>query len=109
MQASMAGDLHALMSPSAEDVTASSDSGGKVAAAVRQPIHGRDQVARAIFGFLSPVPEGTTFEVAEVNSLPALLIYIKGQIVSVISLEVEGNFIHAARNVANPDKLARLN
>jgi hypothetical protein len=32
-----------------------------------------------------------------------------GQIVAVMTLEVEGDFIRAARNVANPDKLAHLN
>ena len=45
----------------------------------------------------------------EANGLPALLMRVKGQIVSVLTLEVEGDFIRAVRNVANPDKLAHLN
>ena len=60
-------------------------------------------------GLLSRAPEGTTFEVIEANGLPALLVRVKGQIFSVLTLEVEGNFIRAMRNVANPDKLAHLN
>src|SRR5262249_47746160 len=102
------GDMDGLMSLLAEDVTAWSDGGGKVSAAARQPVQGRDTVARLIIGLLSRAPEGTTFEVIEANGLPALLARVKGQIFSVLTLEVEGNFIRAMRNVANPDKLAHL-
>ncbi len=109
MQACLGGDLDGLMSLLAEDVTAWSDSGGKVSAAALQPVQGRDQVARRIIGLLSHAPEGTTVDVIEANGLPALLVQVKGQIVSVLTLEVEGDFIRAVRNVANPDKLAHLN
>ncbi len=108
MDACLAGDMGSLMSLLAEDVTAWSDGGGKVSGAARQPIQGRDKVARAFIGLLSRVPEGTTVEVIEANGLPALLIRVKGQIVAVMTLDVEGNFIRAARTVANPDKLAHL-
>ena len=109
MEACIAGDIDGLMSLLAEDVTAWSDGGGKVSGAARQPIQGRDKVARGIIGHLSRAPEGTTVEVIEANGLPALLVRVKGQIVSVLTLEVEGDFIRAVRNVANPDKLAHLN
>jgi len=46
--------------------------------------------------------------VIEANGLPALLIRIRGQVVGVLMLEVEGDFIRAIHNVANPDKLAHL-
>jgi hypothetical protein len=58
---------------------------------------------------MSRAPEGITFEVIEANGLPALLVRVKGQIASVLTLEVEGDLIRAVRNVANPDKLAHLN
>jgi RNA polymerase sigma-70 factor, ECF subfamily len=109
MEACIAGDVDGLMSLLAEDVTAWSDSGGKVSGAARHPVHGRDKVARGISNFLSRAPEGTTFEMTEANGLAALLVRVKGQIFGVITLEVEGDFIRAVRNVANPDKLARLN
>ena len=54
------------------------------------------------------MPQGTTVEVIEVNGLPALLVRVKGQIFSVLTLEVEGDFIHTLRTVLNPDKLAHL-
>jgi RNA polymerase sigma-70 factor, ECF subfamily len=109
MEACIAGDIDGLMSLLAEDVTVWSDSGGKVSGAARHPLQGRDAVVRAIIGNLSHAPEGTSFEVIEANGLPALLVRVKGQIVSVLTLEVEGDVIRAVRAVANPDKLAHLN
>ena len=44
----------------------------------------------------------------EANGLPALLVRVKGQIVSVLTLDVEGEVIRAVRSVVNPDKLAHL-
>jgi RNA polymerase sigma-70 factor (ECF subfamily) len=108
MEACTAGDIDGLMSLLAEDVTAWMDGGGKVAVAGRQPVQGRETVARGIIGHLSRVPEGTTAEVIEVNGLPALLVRVKGQIANVLTLEVEGDFIRAVRTVINPDKLAHL-
>lgn len=70
---------------------------------------GREQVARGIIGHLSRVPVGTTAEMIEVNGLPALLVRTKGQIASVLTLEVEGELIRAVRTILNPDKLAHLN
>jgi RNA polymerase sigma-70 factor (ECF subfamily) len=109
MEACSAGDMDGLMSLLAEDVTAWSDGGGKVAGALRQPIHGRDKVARGLMSLLSHAPEGTTFEMIEANGLPALLMRVKGQVGGVLTLEVEGEFIRALRSVANPDKLTHLN
>jgi RNA polymerase sigma-70 factor (ECF subfamily) len=109
MEAWIAGDIDDLMSLLAEDVTVWSDGGGKVSGAARQPVQGRDKVARGIISLLSRTPEGTTVEVIEANGLPALLMRVKEQIVGVLTLEVEGDFIRAVRNVVNPDKLAHLN
>jgi RNA polymerase sigma-70 factor (ECF subfamily) len=109
MDAFIAGDLDSLMSLLAEDVTVWSDGGGKVSGAGRVPIRGRENAARAAIALKSRAPEGTTFEMIEANGLPALLIRVEAQIVGVLTLEVEGNLIRAARNVANPDKLMHLN
>ncbi len=109
MEACIAGDIDGLMNLLAEDVTSWLDGGGKVSAAMRQPVQGRDKVARGIIRHLSRLAEGTTVEVIEANGLPALLVRVKGQISSVLTLEVEGDFIRALRTVANPDKLAHLN
>lgn len=107
MEACLAGDMDGLTTLLAEDVMIWSDSGGKVQGAFRRPIQGRDRVAR-VLSQMSLAPEGTSFDVIEVNGLPALLIQLKGQVAAVLTLEVDGDFIHAVRAVANPDKLAHL-
>jgi RNA polymerase sigma-70 factor (ECF subfamily) len=109
MDACLAGNMDGLMSLLAEDVTVWSDGGGKVTGASRNPIRGRDKVVRAAMAIMTHAPDGTVFELTEVNGLPALLIRVMGQIVGVLTLEVEGDLIRAVRNVANPDKLAHLN
>lgn len=108
VEACTAGDIDGLMNLLAEDVTAWTDSGGKVSGAARKPIQGRDNVARGIVALISHVPEGTTVEVTEANGFPALLMRVKGEIVSVVTLEVAEDLIRAVRGVANPDKLAYL-
>jgi RNA polymerase sigma-70 factor, ECF subfamily len=108
MEVCLAGDMDGLMSLLAEDVTVWSDGGGKVSGVARQPIQGRDRVARAMIGNAAQAPEGTTIEVIETNGLPALLIRVKEQVVGVLTLDVEGDFIRAIRNVVNPDKLKHL-
>jgi len=108
MDAFVAGDLEALTTLLAEDVTVWSDSGGKVAGAARQPIQGREKVARAAISLMANAPVGTTFEVIEANGLPTLLIRIAGQIAGLLTLQVAGDVIQAIHNVANPDKLAHL-
>ncbi len=109
MEACVAGDMGGLMNLLTEDVTVWSDGGGKVPGAARNPVQGRDKVARSVIAFVKQTPEGTTVKVIEVNGLPALLVQVKGQIVSVLTLEVEGDFIRAVRAIANPDKLGHLN
>lgn len=109
MDACLAGDIDGLTSLLAEDVTAWMDNGGKVAAGARQMVQGRDMVARGIIDHLAHAPEGATIAVIEVNGLPALLERVKGQIVNVVTLEVEGALIRTVRTVLNPDKLAYLN
>lgn len=108
MEACLAGDIGGLTSLLAEDVTAWSDGGGMIAGAPRYPIQGRDKVARTMISLLGQAPQGTSFQVVEANGLPALLVRFRGQIFSVLTLQVEGNFICALRNIANPHKLAHL-
>jgi RNA polymerase sigma-70 factor (ECF subfamily) len=108
MQACLAGDIDGLMSLLAEDVTLWIDGGSRVAVAGGQPIQGRGKVARGIIGHLLRAPQVITADVIEVNGLPALLGRVNGQIVSVLMLEVEGDFIRAIRTITNPDKLVHL-
>src|SRR5436853_3433229 len=60
MEAWIAGNMDGLTILLAEDVTVWSDGGGKVSGAARQPIQGRDCVARAMIVNAAHAPEGTT-------------------------------------------------
>jgi RNA polymerase sigma-70 factor (ECF subfamily) len=107
VRACATGDLEGLMRLLSEDITLWSDGGGKVAAAVR-PLHGPSVVARFLLGVLRKVPPGFTFEVAEVNDSPGIIIRLDGRPISVLVFDLDEDHIRAIRAVVNPDKLAHL-
>jgi RNA polymerase sigma-70 factor, ECF subfamily len=108
LEACTAGDIDGLTNLLAEDVSAWIDGGGKVAVSAIQPVQGRENVVRGIMRHLSRAQEGMTAEVIEANGLAAVLVRVKGQIASLLTLEVEGDRIRAVRTIINPDKLAHL-
>lgn len=102
------GDLDELRRLLAADVVAASDSGGKVRAA-RNPVRGPDQVARFFIGLTKKAAPGAfTYEVVEANGAPALLMRHLGQLFGLLSIDGDGQRIHAVHFVVNPDKLARF-
>jgi RNA polymerase sigma-70 factor (ECF subfamily) len=102
-----AGDLEGLTSLLAEDVTLWSDGGGKVTAA-RHPLHGVNTVARFLLGLMRLKTDAMTFEIAEVNGGPALVIYDGGAINGVMTVEVGDGLVRGVRFVVNPDKLRKV-
>ena len=104
LAAARAGDLRSLERMLAEDVTAWTDGGGKVAAA-RRPVAGRARVARYLAGGIGKFGTGAQVVLAEVNGEPAILGVSGGTVVGVLVLEMSGGEISALRAVANPDKL----
>jgi len=108
LQASLSGDLEALLALLSEDVTLYSDGGGKTRAALR-PIYGADNVARFLTGILRNVPPGCAVRRTRVNGRPGLVGYFgDGTPQSVVSLEVADGSIRAIRLVVNPEKLGNV-
>jgi RNA polymerase sigma-70 factor, ECF subfamily len=107
-QAVQTGEMHPLMSLLAEDVTLWADAGGKIKTAALRPISGRDRVARFSLGTRRFRPANHRIEMAEVNGLPALILYTGDQVFSVLTIEVEAELIRSIHIVANPEKLPRL-
>ena len=109
LQAVNAGEMTALMSMLAEDVTFWADGGGKVKGAATRQIAGRVAVARFILGanrrFL---PEDYCTEIVEVNGQPALVARANDRAYFVLTIEVEAQQIRAIHIVVNPEKLARV-
>jgi RNA polymerase sigma-70 factor (ECF subfamily) len=102
-----AGEIEGLVRVLAEDVTWTSDGGGKVAAAIR-PLHGRDMVIRFLQGLIRLRPARTTYERADINGQPAVIIRVEGQVYAVFAIETDGQRITRVHAVVNPDKLRRL-
>jgi RNA polymerase sigma-70 factor, ECF subfamily len=108
LTATRQGDLNRLLELLAADAIFCGDGGGK-ATAIRQPLHGRDQVATVLLALFERAKRlGMSFEPALVNGGPGLVTRSEGQIVSVWSLEVLDGVIQTVRSLVNPDKLQHL-
>ncbi|HWI45054.1 MAG TPA: RNA polymerase sigma-70 factor, partial [Rubrobacter sp.] len=108
LQASLGGDMVALLELLSDDVTLYSDGGGKPRAALR-PIYGADKVARFLTGILSNIPPDFTVRRTRVNGRPGLVGYFgDGSPQSVVTLEVAEGGIRTIRLVVNPEKLGNV-
>jgi RNA polymerase sigma-70 factor, ECF subfamily len=107
LRACQQGDMVALTETLAEDVIAWSDGGGKVSAA-RQPVFGREKIVRFMIGLLRKAPADLRVEIAEVNGLPAMLVFIGAQLWYVCGFEIVNERIQTLHAVLNPDKLAYI-
>jgi RNA polymerase sigma-70 factor (ECF subfamily) len=108
LQASLDGDMEALLALLSEDATLYSDGGGKTRAALR-PIYGADKVARFFTGILRNIPPDFAVRQRRVNGRPGLVGYFgDGSPQSVVSLEVAEGSITVIRLVVNPEKLGNV-
>ncbi len=103
------GDMAALISLLAADVTMSGDGGGR-APALAEPACGRERVARFLLGLARlGLRLGLRFRLTEVNTEPgALVMDPEGRVVAVMAVAVDGGSVHAIHSVVNPDKLRHL-
>jgi RNA polymerase sigma-70 factor (ECF subfamily) len=108
LAACLGGDLNQVMALLAPDVTAWTDGGGKIRAALR-PLYGPDKVARWILGVLNtPIPDFAVHDVL-VNGRPGQLFTSGDHADSVACFEfAEDGTISAIRVIRNPDKLTRV-
>ncbi len=108
LAACVGGDLNQVMALLAPEVTAWTDGGGKIRAALR-PLQGADKVARWILGVQAiPLPDPRVHPVL-VNGDPGLLVTSAGvpDNVIVFDLSADGR-IDQIRLIRNPDKLRHL-
>lgn len=101
------GDMSPLLAMLADDVTAWSDGGGKVAAALN-PVQGKDRVFRFLDGVRRKEPVGA-IDVAEINGQPGVIFRSPGgRISNVLQLELRDGLISGIYIIRNPDKLASI-
>ena len=102
------GDLDGTLRLLAPDITLVSD-GGPTRHAARRPVVGADKVARFLINLAARRPEGTTIELAEINSSPALISRPPGEAPIVWSMECgPDDRVSAFRMMLAPEKLAAL-
>ena len=104
------GDLAGLERLLAEHVTFYGDGGGRVAVAVRQPVHGSDHVARLLHGILFKKRRpGMRLQPVHVNGQPgAMALDSEDRVIYVFALDIADGAVQAVRSVINPDKLQHL-
>jgi len=106
MLAASTGDVQGLMDVLAPDVVLLSDGGGKVSAGLR-PILGADKVARFLAGLIIKLADANlTAEFAVINGRPGALVYLAGQLDTVITIDIEDGIVSRVYMVRNPDKIS---
>lgn len=107
--AAQRGDLAALEELLAEDVSLHADGGGKVPAQ-RQPIFGREKVAKLLAaGIATLARRQMRLEIVTINGQPgAIAIDPTGHLYGTMSLDILDGHIHTIHSIANPDKLRHL-
>ena len=105
-----AGDLDGLVKLLAADATFYGDGGGKVAVAVRQPVHGSDRVARLLHGIIFKRKHlEMRMRPVTVNGQPgAMMLDSQERVIFVFALDIADNAVQSIRSVINPDKLRHL-
>ncbi|MGE0446728.1 MAG: RNA polymerase sigma factor SigJ [Vicinamibacterales bacterium] len=100
-----ARDEQAVLALFAPDATWTADGGGKVAASPR-PIVGAERIAKVVIGISEKFWKPTwRLELATVNGEAGLCIRDGGRLVSVLSIETDGDRILNVYAIVNPDKL----
>jgi RNA polymerase sigma-70 factor (ECF subfamily) len=108
--AALGGDLAALMSLLAPEVTLWTDGGGKVRSALR-PVQGREKVARMLSGYATGrLPKSLDIRYRHVNGDPSAVVFSGDSpyAVMVMDLSPENDHVTDIYLVTNPDKLARV-
>lgn len=103
------GDIDALLHLVAEDAVFVGDGGGK-AAALPEPIYGRDRVVHLLRAFANQNRRlNLRFEPALVNAQPGAVVRdLDGLVVTVLALDIAGGMVQTVRSIVNPDKIGHL-
>jgi len=103
------GDIDALLHLVSEDAVFVGDGGGK-AAALPEPIYGRDRVVHLLRAFANQNRRlNLRFEPARINGQPGAVVRdLDGLVVTVIALDIVGGAIGTVRSIVNPDKIGHL-
>jgi RNA polymerase sigma-70 factor (ECF subfamily) len=106
--ATIHGDMQGLLSAFSQDIVLYTDGGGR-AAALMNPIHGAQDVARAVVGaFKKFSPTNAVAQIVEINARPGIVSYLDGTPLTVISVDVVEGRLRNIYIMRNPEKLKKL-
>ena len=105
--ASRMGDIAALTSLLAENVTGWGDGGG-ARRATRRPTVGRDAIIRLTTSGYKKWFQGVKITFADVNGGTAILLWMESKLEAVITAYAQDDQIQQIHSVLNPEKLAYL-
>ena len=106
-RAAETGDLQHLLDILAPDVVFLGDGGGVVQGAPA-PVVGADKVARLLAIGLRRIAGAASFQRAQVNGYPALILRLDGKIDTVLAVRIDDGLITGFYAVRNPEKLSRI-
>jgi RNA polymerase sigma-70 factor (TIGR02957 family) len=106
-RAAETGDLQSLLDILAPDVVLLGDGGG-VKQAVPRPIVGARKVARLLTAGLGKIAAAASLQPAQVNGYPALILWLNGEIDTVIAVRIDDGLITGLYAVRNPEKLSHM-
>nr|WP_275402465.1 RNA polymerase sigma factor SigJ [Streptomyces sp. SID13031] len=107
LAAAQLGDIGGLETMLAAEVVSRADSGGKVNAA-RNPVIGRDRVARYLIGVLERFGAGILPYFGHANGAPAIVAVGPDGVRAVVFLTFDGDELTSLELAMNPDKLSRV-
>jgi len=113
LDATRDGDLTNLLELLAPDVTLYADGGVRGARygsirAISRPLHGSRIVARFLLAAQAQAPGTITSEIRDINLAPAIVTYLEGRPLGVLSFDIRERRIRNLFILANPDKLRSL-
>ncbi len=100
-------DQDAVLGLVTEDVSWTSDGGGKTRA-VRRVVRGARSVARMVLGYERKGRGLVTHRIVRLNGEPTWVRYLDGRVFCTTSIATDGESIHAFYAVLNPDKLRHV-
>ncbi len=106
-QATMTGDVDAVLALISDEIQLVSDEGALQHAA-RRPIVRPDQVARFLLNVVRRLPAGVTFESSVLNGEPSLILWNEGAPMMTMQLDIGANQVQRIRFVINRNKLSHL-
>ncbi|MFF9860498.1 RNA polymerase sigma-70 factor [Streptomyces tendae] len=101
------GDLQGLLDILSPDVVLLGDGGG-IKQAVLRPVVGADKVARLMLGGLGKLDMAMRMDPAQVNGHPALVVWLDGELDTVVAVRFDEGRITGLYAVRNPEKLSYM-